>query len=91
MKPDSDLCLRVATYLATVKGVGPLEDPFAADDPDLTRGAPQGRQTQRRTITTLRTPQKQETRTLKGVRALPMSRDITLVAGIGFEPMTFGL
>ena len=42
MKPDSDLCLRVATYLATVKGVGPLEDPFAADDPDLTRGAPQG-------------------------------------------------
>ena len=42
MKPDSDLCLRVATYLATAKGFGPLEAPFAADDDDLTRRAPQG-------------------------------------------------
>ncbi len=40
---------------------------------------------------TLRTTKKQETRTPIRVRALPMSRDITLVAGTGFEPVTFGL
>ncbi len=45
----------------------------------------------RRTITPLRTTKKQETRTQIRVRALPMSRDITVVAGVRFEPTTFGL
>ena len=36
-------------------------------------------------------PQMTRTEPAPGVRALPMSRDITMVAGAGFEPTTFGL
>ena len=51
---------------------------------------PRHRQTNRRTITTLRTPQKQTVRTQKEFGPLPMSRDITSVAGTGFEPAPSG-
>jgi hypothetical protein len=42
MKHDSVLCLRVAIHLADITGRGPLVEPYVADAPERTIGAPQG-------------------------------------------------